>query len=487
MVGREVMEATRKRARLENQAAYGPLVSLSAILDLAKETQRCVVEGEGAFNAGHIICCGIRETTSEAVQVESLCLQTSAIKGPPHTIKVQVCNTTGAVKGECTCKAGLSGQCKHVFATLIYLNRTSATSLDSLSCTDVQQQWGRASAASLYKPRPISLFCHVEQPQPRSFPEDIQAQIRKELIEAAKDSALAKHKTRTRKLAPVTCSPSTVHATDRIFTQGCYLKDYTKFLFFESVLDGGKTIMKRFTLENLIASEKTFYIENVCLSYAKAKEICHKTSDQASTLWHSERKKRITGSICRELYTFEESGIRTWEAKLERLYCRDHFKGNEATRYGIDNESLALEEYARTHKERVSKLGLVVIPAVPWLGYSPDGISEQRGTSVLLEVKCPIQGQQSSIKDLVNAKKMAFLARNGENYALKPAHKYYSQVQLGMLLLNMKVCHFIVYSKVESLVIPVQRDTEHIQQLVERLQYVYFKKVLPKLVQISKA
>ncbi|KAL1468273.1 hypothetical protein MTO96_041600 [Rhipicephalus appendiculatus] len=44
------MEATRKRARLENQAAYGPLVSLSAILDLAKETQRCVVEGEGRMH-----------------------------------------------------------------------------------------------------------------------------------------------------------------------------------------------------------------------------------------------------------------------------------------------------------------------------------------------------------------------------------------------------------------------------------------------------
>lgn len=199
------------------------------------------------------------------------------------------------------------------------------------------------------------------------------------------------------------------------------------------------------------------------------------------------KKKRITGSICRELFTFKESGMRTWEAKLERLYCREHFKGNEATRYGTDNESLALEEYARTHNECVSKMGLVVIPAVPWLGYSPDGVCEQRGTSVLLEVKCPVEGQHSSIKDLVNAKKLAFVVRDGENYALRHAHKYYSQVQLGMLLLNMKVCHFIIYSKVESLVVPVQRDTEHIQELVERLQYVYFKKVLPKLVHISKA
>lgn len=252
----------------------------------------------------------------------------------------------------------------------ILMYRTSATSLDALSCTDVQQQWGRASAASIYKPRPISLFCHVEQLQPISVPEDVQALIRKELIDAVPNSALAKHKTRARKSIPFTSNLNIVRAIDTIFTQGCYLREHTKFSFFESVLDGEKTVLKRFTLEHLNENEKSFYLQNVCLSYAKAREICRETTDQSSTLWHSERKKRITGSICRELYTFEERGTRSWEAKLDRLYCREPFKGNEATMYGKDNEPLALEEYEKTHNESVSKLGLVVIPDVPWLGYS---------------------------------------------------------------------------------------------------------------------
>ncbi|XP_075540038.1 uncharacterized protein LOC142574935 [Dermacentor variabilis] len=324
MAGIEVMEPTRKRARLQVQAAHGPLVSLSAILDLAKETQRCVVEGEAAFNAGHIICCGIRATTSAAVEVESLCLQTSAVRGPPHTIKVQVCNETGAVKGECTCKAGLSGQCKHLFATLIYLNRTSATSLDSLSCTDVQQQWGRASAASIYKPRPISLFCHVEQLQPISVPEDVQALIRKELIDAVPNSALAKHKTRARKSIPFTSNLNIVRAIDTIFTQGCYLREHTKFSFFESVLDGEKTVLKRFTLEHLNENEKSFYLQNVCLSYAKAREICRETTDQSSTLWLSERKKELLEASAENSTRLKKEvhavGKQNWTGLMSRGY-----------------------------------------------------------------------------------------------------------------------------------------------------------------------
>lgn len=50
-----MMGAPRKRAHLEERAASEPLVSLEAIFRLGKETQRCVVEGEATFNAGHIV------------------------------------------------------------------------------------------------------------------------------------------------------------------------------------------------------------------------------------------------------------------------------------------------------------------------------------------------------------------------------------------------------------------------------------------------
>ncbi|KAH6935841.1 hypothetical protein HPB50_010804 [Hyalomma asiaticum] len=221
MAAETVITQSRKRVRLEQQSTSGPLVSLQAILSLANETQRCVNEGEATFSAGHVVCCGIKSSTDTEVSVESLCLQTSAIKGPPHCVNVTVRQDTGSVKGTCTCKAGLSGKCKHFFATVIYLNRTSKDSLDLLLCTDVQQQWGRTASSCLYEPRPVNTFCHVQRPTQKEFPEDIQKEILKELIDAAPESALAKHKTLSRLgLVVVPEVPWLGYSPDGVIIQG---------------------------------------------------------------------------------------------------------------------------------------------------------------------------------------------------------------------------------------------------------------------------
>lgn len=367
--------------------------------------------------------------------------------------------------------------------------RVSIERLDSLSCTDVQQKWGRESVKTLYEPRPVHEFCHVECREGSTFPPNVQDDIRKELIEAAPNSALAKHKQRqrkTREAAPHDDNAErvmdTVFAAEHV---NPILRDYTEFRFFEQVQEGMSLKVKRFSLSMLDAKQRTFYEEKVCLSHARAKQICLDTANQDSTLWQSERKKRITGSICRELHTFEEKNKRTWAAKLDRLYCRSTFTGNEATTYGKDNEPVALEEYETVHQAKVGRLGLVVAPEVPWLGYSADGVSSQGNRRVLIEVKCPVMGKEDSIANLVHEKKVQFLHAEGENIVLRKKHKYYSQVQLGMLLLAMDVCHFVVYSPVGSLVLEVPRDVEHMRELLGRLQYVYFKKILPKLAEIS--
>lgn len=93
-----MVRQSRKRARLEQQSSSSPLVSLQTILSIAEETQRRLNEGEASFNAGHIICSGIKSTTDTEVNVKSLCLQTNPIKGPPHCVSVAVCEDTGSVK-----------------------------------------------------------------------------------------------------------------------------------------------------------------------------------------------------------------------------------------------------------------------------------------------------------------------------------------------------------------------------------------------------
>lgn len=120
---------------------------------------------------------------------------------------------------------------------------------------------------------------------------------------------------------------------------------------------------------------------------------------------------------------------------------------------------------------------------VPWLGFSPDGIVFRDGKpAVLLEIKSPTRGKTERISDLVKQKKVPYNLSQGENYTLRPTHCDYTQVQLGLFVLDLEKAHLIVYSEVESLIIVVRRCTSFIDSLIRRLQYVYFEHYLPELV-----
>lgn len=87
-------------------------------------------------------------------------------------------------------------------------------------------------------------------------------------------------------------------------------------------------------------------------------------------------------------------------------------------------------------------LGLVVHPKMPWLGASPDGVCVDK--NLLIEIKCLIPTDSvdfASALAKVNYLKYDTLE---QKYKLKEKHKYYAQIQLGMLLLDMQYCDFVI-------------------------------------------
>lgn len=103
------------------------MINLSAIFDWAgaNPKQRNIVEAERLLRAGHIIKCGKninKSNSSSEVYIISFCLQTSNLKGNPHRIDGQIKNEE-IIHMECSCKAGQSEKCKHIIATLLYINR----------------------------------------------------------------------------------------------------------------------------------------------------------------------------------------------------------------------------------------------------------------------------------------------------------------------------------------------------------------------------
>ena len=100
--------------------------------DVEDGSRRCLKEGEAIVRSQHIISCGILSEVQKenksgrdgVMEIMSLCLQTSKMTGVPHQVRVSLDAKLekGKIrKATCSCKAGLSGSCKHVTGVLLYI------------------------------------------------------------------------------------------------------------------------------------------------------------------------------------------------------------------------------------------------------------------------------------------------------------------------------------------------------------------------------
>ena len=100
------------------------------------------------------------------------------------------------------------------------------------------------------------------------------------------------------------------------------------------------------------------------------------------------------------------------------------FSGNEATAHGNKYEDEARDVYCAKYNEVSHEIGLFQHPTIPWLGGSPDGITE---SGKLLEIKCPLR--RVITPDV-------------------PEH-YMPQLQLLMEVLDLDLAVFIQYKPME--------------------------------------
>ena len=176
-------------------------------------------------------------------------------------------------------------------------------------------------------------------------------------------------------------------------------------------------------IENDILPE---YLDQLKMSYYSAKVIStyekdlieEQSREQSNcSLWAEDLTERITasrvGSIARMKKTTKMGN------KYELLYST--FRGNKATMYGILIEDKTREDYlAYQHKENhpaltITKYGLVVSMANPWLAASPDGVVHDPNSTLcesLVECKAPFSLKQQTIEEAYLTKKSLCLEKN---------------------------------------------------------------------------
>ena len=182
---------------------------------------------------------------------------------------------------------------------------------------------------------------------------------------------------------------------------------------------------------------------------ARARELlAAEYAEQRSQEWLDLRDQMITASDVAS--AIGDNHYETPDAFVKKKVLKTKWAGNAATEHGTLLEPLVRDLYDQRTGRKSHEIGLVQHRQYPWLGASPDGVTED---GLLIEIKCP-------------------LTRKIEPKV--PKH-YWPQVQLQLEITDLEECDFIQYRPAsaegavppkpeEFVVTRIKRDREWFQK-----------------------
>jgi len=211
-----------------------------------------------------------------------------------------------------------------------------------------------------------------------------------------------------------------------------------------------------------------------------------------SDLWKRARLFRVTASVCVEVaklfnnpLSWVGGNLKSQLQKKAKQMCVNHMKAfmnlsnnnnngfnSAACQYGINNESQARAVYLKRNPHLFCKETGIVLSNSGGLGASPDGILYRSKRAMkdplrwkegeLLEIKCPFncrdigspnENQEQIREKIINkCKYLEWKTIMGErkitlNLEDPQGLKYYHQVQMGMYVSDLLLCHFVIWNK----------------------------------------
>ena len=232
--------------------------------------------------------------------------------------------------------------------------------------------------------------------------------------------------------------------------------------------------------------------DSMNISEAKAREIEQSTRQQRlSPLWFSARRYKITASKFGRVLSLKRE---TKPDNLVMEILQPKQFSTVATKYGINNESIAIQEYVsfqNTHGHpdlTVSASGFIIDTSHSFLGASPDDTvydpSDIQEPFGFVEIKCPFTVRNQNPVEACSSPGFFCTVNTatGELH-LKESSVYYSQVQGQMGIGARPWCDFVVYTKKGLSVerIPFNRSYWN-NKLLLKLKEFYDCCILPEIV-----
>lgn len=360
--------------------------------------------------------------------------------------------------------------------------RTGVENLEVASCTDKPCEWKncqKKSLEQLYSSKPVKDIesFHVLENK-YTVNEDFKNYLHQNALKTLPNSGFAKHAARRHKELKMQTMPNYELTAELKLMIRKIFENQVKCPLHKWIRNDVKCNFLYPCCKNTYDTLKGGYVF-----------ICFKTRLNYN-IWKMERKHRMTGSRCYEIFTYSKNKNPDWIKKCDNFFHPSNFK-NEYVEHGLINEGKARQMFIDITRKIVIETGLIVSIINPWIAYSPDGVIFLNGIPIaLLEIKCPFKGKCMHVHDAikhefssclrVNKDGSLFVDENG-NYKLKEKHKYYGQLQWGMFVLNVKKAFFAIYASYDKgsmVIIEVDFDENFVRKMLQTLKITYFNTML---------
>lgn len=195
--------------------------------------------------------------------------------------------------------------------------------------------------------------------------------------------------------------------------------------------------------------------------------------------WIKQRKIRLTASVFGQICKRRAA---TSCKNIIKTLLYSNFKGSDATRYGNENEPIALKETEAALGVQVSPCGLYILEEHQYLGASPDGVIDEE---TIVEIKCPASAANMTPTEAILKKKITFCVldeSDPQKIKLKQNHNYFYQVQGQLNITKKRYCIFVVWTPKGILFEKIEKDTGFWESILNKLRKFYMECILPEII-----
>ena len=433
-------------------------------------------------------------TDKDVVFLKSEVCPSQRIHDDPH--KVWVCVKGGEKNHSlctswCTCIAGSGEACNHVIALLYKVNYAYKKSYISPACTSVPQGWNKGTKKEV-KPSRISDVVFRKDKKTKkgeiSTPTAADAQQKFDPRHSAQrvmtDERVSLLLHGVKNVNPGAC----------VFTSvGLELNDGIP----PTIIDAASDFISSSDIVKPIEENGPSFLESIQLNTTQVKKLERITrGQQTNNVWYAQRCGRITASNIHDVYTKTNSILKKRGKKkhhYSQMVDRIIHKGNDISRlpaikWGVTHESDGVKSFLSTigpqHEgglEGFHECGMFIRADRPFLAGSPDGLFRCKCCAIsTVEVKCPFSVRNMNVHLQEVYSQVDFLEDEDGKPRLRRNHKYFTQVQIQMWLVNAPHAYFIVWTQGHPpLIEKVTLDLEYVMQVVNTVTLFYKTYVLP--------